>query len=137
MSWHAHMQKLNNVVDRTFAESFEFQPMAEGRSVNSRRQFDLSREPRTIQGVFDSRHAEYGSGDRAVYGFDRHHAGHGGGQTRLSFQLASFLPEERPRRGDVFKRLFTADLFEVSEIAEDGQGRFEVFVKQITTERFM
>ena len=121
MSWPELENVLSDVVDDTFGEAFEFRPMARA-NVNVGSKADPGRTATRCRGVF---------GDRAytlpelgkVGNPPRHQAGPMLSLTNPMLSIDMRQLADPIRAGDRFKRIATGDVYEVSDVQPDGQGR--------------
>ena len=113
-------------LERVYGETFEFRPFTSAPG-GGRREPDGTRDVRRVVGIHESKpfkSTEFGSEARGSIPamLDREH---------LSFDIRQFLAEHLPKALDRFKRLDTREVFEVSSIDRDGEGRLKLTVKTL------
>lgn len=128
--------QLSDVVDGMFAEPFTFLPMTQP-TVNSRLAADPGRAQQTVSGVLDDRNP--GSTSFARLGKTSGGAATSGGPPQFSTTSPMLFIDERrfaggvmpARRLDRFRRNDTGDVFEVTNIERDGQGRWKLAMTKV------
>lgn len=133
----AFEDQLSDAVDGMFAETFTFLPMAQP-TVNSRLAADGSRSQQTVSGVLDDRNP--GSTSFARLGKSSGGVATSGGPPQFSTTSPMLFIDERrfaggvmaARRLDRFCRVATGDVYEVTGIERDGQGRWKIGMTKVS-----
>lgn len=131
--------QLSDVVDTMFAETFDFLPMTQP-TVNSRLAADAGREMQTVVAVLDDRNP--GSTSFARLGKTSGGVASSGGPPQFSTTSPMLFVDERrfsgglmpARRLDRFRRAQTGDVFEVTGLERDGQGRWKIGLTKVAKE---
>ncbi len=117
--------RLSAAVDAHFGEDFVHLPMMQA-TPNSRREPDASRSSSPFVAVIDDRNP--GSTSFARLGSTSGGIAHHGGapqfttsQPKLFVEASAFASE--PVRLDRIQRVDTGDVYEITNLAKDGQGR--------------
>lgn len=117
---------LSEACDTVFGERFEFRPMIYGPG-GGKRLPDPSRTAATVTAIFEAplyKSTEFGTEARgsAPALIEK---------TSVSIAAPALGAYGQPKRFDIAKRLATGDLFEVSTIERDAEGRYKIGIKQI------
>lgn len=126
--------RLSAAVDAVFGESFRFIPMRQP-TPNSRREADPGRAERTVIGVFDDRNP--GSSSFARLGNTKGGVASSGGAPQFTSSNPMLFLDEvqmggtRIERLDRFRRIDTGDVYEVTDITKDGQGRRKLVLAKV------
>lgn len=118
--------RLSDAIDLQFGEPFTFQPHA-APVPNAKPSPDPTRGARTVVGVFDEPSfvsTEIGAEVRGSSRFSMR-------KLTLSIDVRQFAGGEGPRRFDRFLRQGTGTLYEVTDVKQDGEGRFKLMLNQV------
>ena len=120
--------RLSDTIDGEFGEAFEFRPhivpVPGAKAVP-----DGSRAVRDVIGVFDEPSFTSTEVGAEVRGGSRVSMR----KLSLSIDTRQFATSEGPRRLDRFARLATGALYEVTDVKQDGEGRFKMMLNQVPT----
>lgn len=121
--------QLSAACDATFGEQFEMRPMKYGAG-GGRRAPDPDRTTATITGIFEApiyKSTEFGTEARGSMPALLN-------RTMLSVAAQEFSAFGPPRQYDVAARLSTGDIYEISVVERDAEGRYRLGIKQIGKE---
>lgn len=121
--------RMSDAIDDVMAESFVFRPVYRPTDVNVRPITDPDRSDRGVVGVFDAR-------TRIVASQPGSRISKGGLELssptpNVSIDSRQFDSSEHPRRSDQLLRVATGVLYEISNVADDGQGRYALDLKRL------
>lgn len=133
MSWPDLENLLSDVVDGTYGELLEFRPMADSSSVNSRPSADGSRAISDVKAVFSDRAYAMPELDKTGTGL-RHQSGPMMSLTNPMISIDVRQLASQVQRKDRFLRKATGDVYEVTDIQPDGQGRKRLELVHVKTE---
>lgn len=116
--------------ERVFGESFRFLPYVAAPG-GGRRQPDTARQQRDVTAIYEApnfKSTAFGSEARGSLPATME-------RTSLSIDVRQFPDGARPERFDRFRRTANGDLFEVSQIERDAEGRLKVWIKSLGREQ--
>lgn len=117
--------RLSDAIDVQFGEAFEFRPHTA--LPNARPTVDATRAVRAVTGVFDEPSfvsTEIGAEVRGSSRFSMR-------KLSLSIDVRQFAEGEGPRRFDRFLRQGTGALYEVTDVKQDGEGRYKLMLNEV------
>lgn len=120
---------LSAACDKAFGARFELRPMKYGPG-GGKRLPDPDRTSKTVTAIYVAplyKSTEFGNEARGSAPVLLE-------KTRISVTQEQLGAYGRPKQFDVAKRLETGELFEVSTIEQDAEGRFEIGIKLIGRE---
>lgn len=131
-AWPAIEDGLSDAVDAAFAEGLELRPMIA--LPNARPSSDPDRSTRLVSGVFDEKSSKVEAQGAGLHEFARVSHGLATQKPIASIDQRQFANGELPRRLDRLQRVATGDVYEISEVDPDGQGRLKLILKHVVRE---
>jgi len=132
--WAGLEDRLSDAIDQVFGETFVHLPMR-SQTPLSRREADPERASAPFQAVIDDRNpgsssfARLGSRTGGIAG--EHGAPQFTASNPMLFLEERRLPGGLPRRLDRIRRQATGDVYEVADVAKDGQGRWKLTLVKV------
>ena len=120
--------RLSDTIDHVFGEPFEFRPYV-AVVPNVRPAADNSRAVRPVFGAFDEpsfNSTEVGTDVRGGSRFSMR-------KPSLSIDVRQFLAGQKPQRLDRLLRIDTGKVYEVSDVKQDGEGRYKLMLHEVST----
>ena len=126
---------LNDELDAEFGELFEFRPMAKA-NVNMHPQADPERSSKDVYGRYLAKHLPMAALDENARRKGTYYEHAGGSMTApaVSIDDAEFADGAPARQFDRLMRKDTGDVFEISDVQPEGQGRRRYVLKHLTAE---
>lgn len=118
--------RLSDAIDRQFGEAFTFRPHA-AVVPGAKPLPDPSRSTRPVVGVYDEPSFTSTEVGADVRGGSRYSMR----KLSLSIDARQFAANEPPRRLDRFERTGTGKHFEVTDLKQDGEGRYKLMLNEV------